>query len=261
MTLDVILPIYNCPDLEDRCIRYLLLPGTLPPGARLIVVDDASPDLTTWNTWGKVLTHLGHLYYRKAFNRGCHAAWNTGLSLSRPDADIALVGSDVVVPPFVLERLQGVAAANAFGLLGARDVTADAWHPSMLQRLFELNTNENRVDGNHAISSCCVIRRETLNSVGTFDEQFLMTFGDTDWNERARVLGVKMAQVTNAVVFHGKSVSRKRLGAESDLAVDLEDHKRFMEKWRDRPDVLARHPLPSQDALALKKHFWQEGEQ
>lgn len=258
--LDVILPIYNCPDLEDRCIRYLLLPGSLPEGGRLVIVDDASPDVTTMNTWGKALGALGHLYYRKPFNRGCHAAWNTGLSLSRPDADVALVGSDVVVPPFVLARLQGVARANNFGLLGARDVTADEWHPSMLHKLFELNTNENVVDTTHAISSCCVILRPTLDRVGAFDEQFLMTFGDTDWNERAKDAQVRSAQVTNAVVFHGKSVSRKRLGAESDYMVDREDHQRFLTKWADRADVLARHPLPTVDALELKKHFWQEGE-
>lgn len=260
--LDIVLPVYNCPDLEDRCVRALLMPGGLPDGARILMVDDASPDMTTANTWGRALAALGHVFHRHGHNRGCHAAWNSGLSLARPDADVVLLGSDVVVAPFVIERLWRVGMANGFGVLGATDVTSDAWHPSMMFRLIDMNTNENRVLRDRGISSCCVLSRQALDAVGVFDDQFLMTFGDTDWNERARDAGIQMGELQNAVVFHGGSVSRKRLGAESDLEKDRADHRRFLEKWRNRPDVLERHSMTGDDsvALAVKQQCWREGE-
>jgi GT2 family glycosyltransferase len=259
--LDVILPVYNCPDLEDRCIRFLLTPGAMPEGARLIVVDDASPDTTTAERWGPALRALGHCFYRRTVNGGCHAAWNTGLSMRRAGADVCLIGSDVVVPIGVIPRLQTLMRATDFSLMGAFDLTGQ-WEPALMKPLVVHQRPENVIDTNGAISSCCVIRSEAFDTVGLFDEQFIRTFGDTDWNTRFEDAGLQHAQLQSAVVFHGGSVSRKRQTAEKDFELDRADHERFRAKWADRPDVLEKHSMIDADAALLaKKGFWTEGEQ
>jgi len=261
--LDVILPIYNTPDIEDRCIRYLLTPGGMPEGARLIVVDDCSPNPETFLKWGSVLDVLGHRAVRRTGNGGCHAAWNTGIREARHGADIALIGSDVVVPPGALRRLHELTTALDVDLVGARDASAETWDPEhALGPLIAANAND-MVDAEFegCITSCCVIRAGALERVGLFDEQFRITFGDSDWNQRARDAGCQLVTVNNVVVFHGKSVTRKRLGVDFDLEVDMADHHRFLEKWKDRPDVTAQHPLSEVDITRLSKAYcWEEGE-
>lgn len=243
----VIVATYNNPDIEARCVRSLLA-SDLAHEARLVVVDDCSsspppPGLRS-----------DDIYMRQPQRRGPHAAWNAGIRACAPD-DFFLIGSDVVVQPDTLRLLRDYALTCPAGLVAAAD------HKASIETVprGDLSRPPTPIPG---IESCCHIRREAWDRVGGFDEQFFLTFGDADWNQRAADIGVECLRLPGVFVYHGCSVSRKREGVDADLAKDRADHRRFLAKWVRRPDVTARHPMaPLESARAAKAYFWSiEGE-
>lgn len=261
MNLDVIVAVYNTPDVEALCIETLL-GGSLPDGARLIVIDDASPDRTTQLRYenDSRLT-----YHRLDTNVGPHAAWNAAVKLSRPDAYIALVGSDCLVGEGVLNLMM-----KAWRFLGAGLVSASEYQGVLdndtsdvvrANNAFAVETGSLSF-GPGGMTSCSVFSRAAWDSVGGFDGRFKRTFGDVDLHQRLVDAGFPCWRLTNVQVLHGGSVSRKRGGAEADLVFDRADYDLFRSKWAHRPELLAQHVKPpaAQD-LAAKRYFWREGYQ
>lgn len=244
--LSVIVATYNNPDIEARCVEALLKSEWVD--FRVVVVDDCSssprPPIRPSDT-----------YLRLPDRGGPHRAWNVGASLF-PEDDFVLVGSDVVVRPETLRLLLLASEANpSAGLLAASDYKESPRSiPASYSRLPPVPC-----DG---IQSCCLITRAAWRSVGEFDPQFFLTFGDSDWNQRAEDLGVPRLRLPGVFVYHGCSVTRKREGVDVDLALDRDDHVRFLRKWAHRPDVTARHAMfPEAVERATKTYFWSvEGE-
>jgi hypothetical protein len=204
-----------------------LLQATLPSFVaqtltidRIVIVDDGSTDGTAqWlaQTWPgiRVIEH--------GTNRGITAALNTCL---RGLIDLDLVGlfnNDVEVAPRCLAELADAmrgnrkAAAAGPKLLnymdrdlidGAGDTYA--WS-GMAGRRGHGERDLGQYDSpDHVFGVCggaALYRREALEEVGLFDEDFEAYYEDVDWSFRAQLAGYQVLYVPSAVAYHMSSAT------------------------------------------------------
>lgn len=243
----IVIPIYNNPDIEERCIYSVLWDKR--PQDFVIVVDDGSSTTRT----KEMVENLDLHYIRHDVNKGPHAAWNTGIKAALSD-NVILLGSDTVCPSGVLKLLADCEDAEY-------DMVSLSESDDSLSNITLRNAAPITVRETQPITSATMIKRSAFDAIGLFDEQFFRTFGDTDWFERFCDAGLKSARLSTAI-YHGGSVTRKRLGVDEDYQHDSADHTRFLVKWAQRPDVRGRHQkMDPERAKACKAFFWQRGEQ
>jgi GT2 family glycosyltransferase len=241
--LDVVVIAYNNLDLTARAVVSVLYSE---PQARVILVDNGSKaeDLSVLRP---LLEARGHLYIRREDNGGPYVAANAGIAHVKT-AQFVVLCNDAAVFPGSLRRM-AASLSDKMPYLAAREVQDVRFDPAFLSAAPEIAhpTAAPQLLGSPGVFfTCFAVNKDFFDQVGPFDERFRLTFGDTDWEQRANDIlnksGQSLTQTETIVVFHGGSVTRKRLGVEADLKVDVGDHVSFMDKWKDRQDVLTKHP-------------------
>jgi GT2 family glycosyltransferase/glycosyltransferase involved in cell wall biosynthesis len=215
--VDVVVPVHGGLDLTLACLGSVLT--DLPAWARILVVDDASPDPRVGVELGRLaatghITLLGH-----TANKGFPATANKGMrhDIAR---DVVLLNSDTLVPPGWLRSLRD-AAYSAADIGTATPLSNDASilsYPSLEQpnpvpdlaetiRLDALARRANvgcLVDIPTAVGFCVYIKRDCLNATGLLREDlFAQGYGEeNDFCIRARHLGWRHVGVPSVFVGH-----------------------------------------------------------
>lgn len=197
---------------------------TRPPDS-VIVVDNASSDdspaLVTRSYPKAQLMELPR-------NVGFPAACNAGIQATRSDL-VAILNNDLVLDPRWLESLlehyskEWSLWASLIVFASAPD-TVDSAGDGMAV----IGAGYKRGHGESAsqykaakevfgpCAAAALYRRELLEEVGGFDEDFFLVYEDADLNFRARLLGRRCLYVPDAVVKHRVNTS---IGQFSDLYV------------------------------------------
>jgi GT2 family glycosyltransferase len=215
--VDVIVPVYGGLELTLACLATALT--DLPGWARVIVVDDASPDPMVQDRLGDLARRGKIVLLPQAANRGFPGSVNIGM---RHDAkrDVVLLNSDTLVPPQWLHRLRE-AAYSAAGIGSVTPLSNDATIlsypavdlpnpiPDMAEtiRLDGLAQRANPgviVDLPTAVGFCMYIKRDCLNETGLFREDvFGQGYGEeNDFCIRARHLGWRHVAAPGIFVTH-----------------------------------------------------------
>ncbi|KWK52852.1 hypothetical protein WT81_13640 [Burkholderia stagnalis] len=195
------------------------------PGARLVAINDASPDADMDDTlesearrWGErlvVLRNDVNLGFVKTANRGIR--YDAG-------ADVILLNNDVILPDQWLERLvddvDALADAGTVTPLSNNTTISSfpnfvAENPSPLGLDLEYvdqafrTTRLNPVDAPTGIGFCMYIKRRCLDDIGELDEQSFGTgYGEeNDFCQRALRKGWKNYISPNLYVHHRGGVS------------------------------------------------------
>ncbi len=217
----VVIPVYRGLAVTRRCIDSVL--ATLPEGAAVVVVDDATPEpalaaeLDGLRAAGSI--HL----LRHDTNRGFPAAANAGMRMAAllpSQPDIILLNSDALVASGWIEGLR--VAVHGAGDIGtatplSNDATiltypdparpAPAPDGAALARLARQAARANAgvaVDIPTAVGFCMYVRRECLQSTGVFREDvFAQGYGEeNDFCIRAGHLGWRHVAVPGVYVAH-----------------------------------------------------------
>jgi N-acetylglucosaminyl-diphospho-decaprenol L-rhamnosyltransferase len=219
-TLSVVIPSWNRAELVEAALRHLLEQG-MPAWGEVIVVDDASTDDTATRT----RTRFPSVHViRRDKNGGFGAAVNTGFQAARGDY-LATVNNDALVTWPSLERLVAFlertpgAAAAAPGIRNAQGTWqptgfsfprgpagwARRWTAGRHSPGTTPSTEPERAD--YLRGACLVFRRQALEQVGLFDEQFFMFAEELDLFRRLAARGWSAWVVRDAVAEHigGKS--------------------------------------------------------
>ncbi len=227
--LDVIIPVVRgAADLRN-CLASLR--DTLPPGTRVVVVDDGSTDRPLLDLLRRQQRAGRILVLRHPVNRGYPAAINTGLRHAA-GRDAVLLNADTVVPPGWLVRL--AAAAHAAPDIGSATPLSNeasvvsypdaeggntALRGAALQRQDRLCQAENAgvvVDLPTAIGYCMYVRADCLAAAGGFREDaFAQGYGEeNDWCRRSAALGWRHVAAADVFVTHlgGRSFGPARAG-------------------------------------------------
>jgi GT2 family glycosyltransferase len=234
--LDVVIIAYNNPDITTRSVLSVLYGE---PHARIILVDNGSKE--PFKGLKPLLKAGGHTYLRLPQNLGPYGAANAGIAQVKTER-FAFMCNDCAILPGSLRRLSAL-VSDEYPYVSATEFQADRFDSYYA---LPFATPDAARIGPGVFFTCFVTKKAFADKVGLFDERYRLTYGDTDWEQRANDLlkkeGKSLVRSPSVKVFHGASVTRKRLGLEADLRVDLADLRAFHEKWKDRPDVLQAHP-------------------
>jgi len=151
---------------------------------KVLIIDDNSTDGTLQWAWSRPRVAALPRFQKS----GVAAMWNLGLGIILADNDYALVcNNDVELRPDTYRHLlaDGGGFVTAVGSQDREKIkpVPDISHPEMEYRFRDPDPGHTRP---HPDFSCYLIRRETYEDVGPFDENFKTAFCE-DWDYHVRM--------------------------------------------------------------------------
>lgn len=99
-------------------------------------------------------------------------------------------------------------------------------------------------------STFFIVEKELLQKTGGFDDRFFLHYADWDFYERMWDAKISTNIAPSVQGIHCHSASRQDVGIEFNKYHKELDRKMFDSKWKDRPDVLAKHePIENQHKM------------
>ncbi len=218
----IIIPVFNRVELTQQCLTAL---AKVTDGIRyeVIVVDNASTDETK-----KLLSALGgdiqivtnetNLGFAKACNQGAHLSRgkylvflnNDTIPLSgwlenliqevETNATVDVVGSKLLYPDDTIQHA-GVVFSKYF------EQTPHHIFAGAANNLPAVNS---RREFQAVTAACMLVRKETFQKIGGFDEEFVNGFEDIDFCLKVRQLGKKVVYQPRSCLYHLESQSSGR---------------------------------------------------
>jgi GT2 family glycosyltransferase len=239
----VVVPVHDAPALVARCLDAVL--AHTHGRARLVVIDDASPDPAIAPLLARYapLAHVRVL--RNAFNRGFTASANRGIAEAGDD-DVVLLNADAEVGPGWLAALARAAhAAPDIASATAVSDNAGAFSVPELERANPLPPAWTFEQAARALLQqaglaypelptgngfCLYLRRDALAATGVLDEAaFPQGYGEeNDWCQRAAAGGWRHVVAGNVLVRHARSAS---FGDERRAALGRAGMAVLRERW------------------------------
>jgi len=263
----IVVPVYDAPEAVERCLDSVLEHTT--GRARLIVIDDASPDRAIAPLLDRYASRPNVIVLSNETNRGFTATANRGIR-EAGRADVVLLNADTRVGPNWLTGLRRAAyCADDIATATAVSDNAGAFSVPELERENALPSCWTFDETARALwqqastaypelptgnGFCMYIRRSVLDAVGALDEAaFAQGYGEeNDFCQRASARALRLLIAGNVLVQHARSQSfgherRASLGAkgmavlrerwpnyEADVAATLHSHARRALDWRVR---------------------------
>ncbi|MEO9189290.1 MAG: glycosyltransferase family 2 protein [Acetobacteraceae bacterium] len=234
--LCIVIPCYRDVAVTRACVDSVLAARD-PSRDAIVLVDDCSPEPGMAALLEMFARQPGVFLLTSTENQGFVRAANRGIGACR-DGDILLLNSDTRVFPGVLEELCRIARLSPdIGTVTPLSNNATLFsYPHMSlpnASLADMGWEDiaavvREANGGVAIDVptghgfCLLIRRETLDLVGPFDEAFGRGYGEeNDFCQRVADLGFRNVAAAGAFVEHRESVSfgdEKKALLEANLA-------------------------------------------
>jgi GT2 family glycosyltransferase len=204
----------------DVLLRCLVSLATTAPGASVMVVDDHSPERALVDALQVACDELGFELARRDENSGFSRTVNVGLRRAlETGADAVLVNADIeFIDAGWLDRMRGRTdtSGRPAAVVGARLLYANGTiqHAgvflSLLNRDWMHRYQYGPNDLPEALVACrCpvtaalqLIRHETLETVGLYDEGYRMCFEDVDYCLRVFEAGLECIYEPSVRAFH-----------------------------------------------------------
>ncbi len=265
--IDVVVPVYNAPDDVRRCVESVL--DRTPPGYRLVLIDDASPDPRVAEVL-RAIAGEGHAQVEILANErnlGFTGTANRGFGLSR--RDVVLLNSDTIVTDGWLDALLRCAASdptigtitpwsnNAEILSYPRFCVNNAWpegaDPRPVADAFARAAVPSYPELPTGVGFCFFVRRALLDEIGGFDPAFGAGYGEeNDLCMRAAAAGWRNVLADDAFVLHtgGRSFERQKDAlVPKNTATLLARHPGYLSLVH---EYVAKDPLaPLRDAATI----------
>lgn len=213
----IVIPVHGAREITLRCLDSVV--ATIPPWARIIVVDDASEDGDLVSALQKCAAAGQITLLRHEKNTGFPGAANTGL-LEASGSDAVLLNSDTLLPQGWLERLRDAAYSAADigtvtplsndGTLVSYPDTQFANPIPDLAQTRSLDSFAARIEPigvvelPTAVGFCMFIKRDCLRDTGLLRaDVFAQGYGEeNDFCLRARHLGWRHVAAPHVFVAH-----------------------------------------------------------
>ncbi|TWT43066.1 SPBc2 prophage-derived glycosyltransferase SunS [Thalassoglobus neptunius] len=253
----IILVTHNQLSYTKQCLDSIRL-RTIAP-YEIIVVDNGSNDQTA--------EYLGHCddvrLISNRENRGFPAAVNQGIAAAQGTQVLLLNNDTLVTTGWLTRMLEALHSQADVGLVGPLsnnvsgeqqvNVTYDdlsqldgfAWELSKQQ-------HNQRVTTDRLVGFCLLFKRELVDRIGLFDEQFgIGNFEDDDFCRRAQESGYRCLIATDAFVHHFGSVTFRGSGVNL-RALLQQNQELYQRKWnRERGTVGAISESAANDRKCL----------
>jgi lipopolysaccharide heptosyltransferase III len=226
-TISIVIPLYNQLKYTKLCMESLRSTLTMP--AEIILVDNASTDGTAdylrTLSWVKIISNAENL----GFAGGC----NTGIRAASGEW-IVVLNNDVIVSPGWLEGM--LEAANYWKLQIVTPAIREGEYTYDINAYArELTSRMRRViRRGRANGICFMAHRSVFDSVGLFDEKFLIgQYEDKDFFLRAARSGFALGTVGAAFLHHFGSATQKAMKHHpAPRPYALVNKAYFARKWK-----------------------------
>lgn len=236
-SVSIVVPVHNRAALTRRCLDSVL--AELPHECEVVVVDDASTDLTP-----QVLAGYGDAIrvVEMSRNRGYAAACNEGAKTATGDLLVFLNNDTEPRPGWLEALLRHAEASPRAAAIGAKllyptgavqhagvVIGQDGYPHNLYTGFPAAHPAVNRSRRLQAVTGACMlIRRAAFEPAGGFDAGFHNSLEDVDLCLRIGEEGGEVHYCHEVVVTHMESASRGR-DDRFEQSVRL-----YRERWRDR---------------------------
>lgn len=207
MKLSVITLTYNKLKYTKKYINSLV---KYTKDFELIIVDNGSTDGT--REYLKSLDNIKLILNDE--NVGFSKGNNQGLEIAEGEY-IAFLNNDILLYPNWFEECEKVFIKENAGFVGPRHINPhyDNANENNYIQFFKKNFNyKNEYEKNfdECVFSCAVTKREVINDIGNFDENYTPAFfEDNDFKYRAVLAGFEIYVVNTACFFHFGSITSR----------------------------------------------------
>ena len=233
----IIIPVFNKADLTKQCLIHLA-EVTTGISYEVVLVDNHSTDgtrefLETLGGDVQIIGNATNLGFAKACNQGARAAKGKHLVFLNNDtipktgwldalvyevdthSDVAVVGSKLLYPDSTIQH-----AGVVFSRLLKTPYHIFRGVPENLPAV------NSRREFQAVTAACMLVRKETFEKIGGFDEGFVNGFEDVDLCLRIRQMGQKIVYQPKSCLYHLESQTSGRKDH------DAENAQRFIERWK-----------------------------
>lgn len=199
MKLDVVVVTYRSADAIETCLR------SIPPGHRVIVVENASGDDTP-----RLAAQLGAEVVQNADNAGFGAAANQGASLGESEA-VLFLNPDAQLGPDALDAMAQELTDPTVAVVGVQLVHPDGrpqkslWPYPSAGGLWAEAAGLHRIrpqQGRFVVGACFLVRRSAFEALGGFDERYWLYGEEADLCYRAEDAGWSVVLAEQARCVH-----------------------------------------------------------
>lgn len=229
----LILPVLNClaytkKFLETSWDRYHV---------KLIAINNGSNDGTA-ELFDKIKDCKNTHVFNFTENRGVSGAWNFGIyhAINKLNCDKFLIcNNDEIINPEAIEILSqaldgdNIVMATATDISGKVIVAEDVLTAEIPEKE-ELTENPD--------FSCFMIKTETIEKIGYFDEKFYPAyFEDNDYHHRIKLAGLLAVKSSKALYYHFGSRTKQQGGQIAMFVNDgyLNNREYYRMKWGGLP--------------------------
>ena len=234
MSCDIIMPVWNQPQLTKECIEHIVKNTRYP--YRLVIINNGSDKQTQEYLEGLTNDYrLKTVLIKNETNLGYVKAVNQGLKVSQADY-LCLFNNDVLVSRNWLVEMTNVADKDR--KIGIVNPSSDEVGSGSVDDLLEHKSKSLRASRGEfieimgAVGFCMLIKREVFLKVGFLDEIFgLGGYDDMDYSRRAWREGYKCIKAKSAYVIHRVHSSFDRLGKRRKRQIGKQTRALFWKKW------------------------------
>lgn len=231
--LAIICPVLNCLDYTKQFIDSIRCQTPYV----LIFIDNGSTDGT--EEYFKQFKGSNDVQYiRFPSNIGVAPAWNFGITRAIYEFEseyFLICNNDIQLRHDTIDKLLEKIKNENVALCTPKNVF-DPQYP--LVHIEEISIPKNELTEEHPDFSCFMLKKETIDKVGYFDEKFFPAyFEDNDYHYRINLAGLKAIQTNQAIHYHFKSQTIKNNDDIFQFSNSqyLKNQKYYCDKWGGKP--------------------------
>ena len=234
LDLSIIIVSYNVRDLLLACLASLEgWLATTKQRVEVIVVDNASSDGSADSVrrrfpTTKLIELERNLGFAAANNRAATEARGQALVFLNPDttvtgdafglmlnylhehSDAGVVGPRIIYPDGTTQSTRRRFPTRRTGFLEST-IVQQFWRDNRALRRYYVadRSNDELQEVDWLVGACLMVRRETLDSAGLFDERFFMYSEEVEWANRVREAGWHIVYLPSALIVHHEGGSSR----------------------------------------------------
>ncbi len=221
-TTDIIIPVWNNPEVTRRCVESVLANSS---DARLIIVDNDSDETTAAMLRGYERGHDNITLITNGQNLGFIKAVNNGMRASAAPYLCVLNNDTQVGKGWLSELIKVAESSEDIGLV----------NPG-LEKYAAFMGATGYLELDYCRGFCMLIKRRVVEKAGLLEESYgFGYFDDKDYSSRALRSGFRCVMAGRSRVTHIKDNSFKQKFAERVRGVLFEHNKRLYWKRWGRP--------------------------
>jgi len=253
--VSIIIPFKDKPSLLKRCLESIFK-RTSYRNIEIVLVDNksTSPTLLRYLKSQMSDSRMRVIQYNKPFN---YATINNDAARVAGGEYLLFLNNDTeVISPHWIEEMLGICQQRHVGVVGAKLLfpTKKVQHAGVsmvkVRDILQFyNISDDPDNGDEIVKNCIavtgacmMVKRETFEKVGGFDEKLGVFFNDTDFCLSAREKGYFVAYTPYAKLIHYEGSSR---GAAEDRLMK-ENSGYISLKWGDKLSEDTYHNPPKQ---------------